>query len=68
MENNYVLLVKCVPTGHIYARETFKGTFLDADRRLSDLWNQHCAWTPNRGNKATLRRKGERRSLSTIQD
>ena len=68
MEYDYILLVQCVPTGHIYAKENFKGSYLDADRRLSDLWNKHCGHTFDRGNKATLRCKGERRARSTIHD
>lgn len=67
MKNTHVL--KIAEKGRTLARvihtEKFAGTDLEADNRLSDLWNKHVPGDGTRY-RATSRRIGERSAASTI--
>ncbi|MEY9235373.1 hypothetical protein ABIF78_007696 [Bradyrhizobium japonicum] len=47
-------------------REVFDGSELAAERRLSELWNQHAAHDGNDRFRATLADHRSRRILQTI--
>lgn len=52
--------------GDVAFDEVIPCTAFEAERKLGDLWDEHCAHLPDRGWRATIHRRGQRAAWMRI--